>query len=103
MNVVRWLFSRLIAITAILLALLGIAMITGRLQPIPPRIAILHLNDCQLPCWIGIIPGKTTMAEALNRTKQVYANLPIEIEDSYLLVGSTTGLQLRIAFNENYS
>lgn len=59
-----------------LLALLLIARLIGSLQPIPENVAILHLTDCEFPCWIGIIPGKTTLGEARQRVRQIYGNLP---------------------------
>jgi len=31
--------------------------------PIVP-IEEMHFNDCELQCWIGIVPGKTTLREA---------------------------------------
>src|SRR5260221_313535 len=96
----RWLFSRLLAVILILTTSIAAIEIVGHRQSISPRMAMLHLRDCQLPCWIGIVPGKTTIGEALKLVKQVYSDLPIEDESSYLLIGDT-GLQLRVAFNEN--
>src|SRR5688572_24925895 len=47
-----------------------ISILIGRHQPLPERVAMLHLTDCELPCWIGIVPGKTTVGEAVERVKQ---------------------------------
>lgn len=47
------------------LALIGTAILIGRQQPLPERIRALHLTDCAPPCWIGIVPGKTKMGEAV--------------------------------------
>jgi hypothetical protein len=52
-----------------------ISILIGRHQPLPERVAMLHLTDCELPCWIGIVPGKTTVGEAVERVKQTYPNL----------------------------
>ncbi len=35
---------------------------------------MLHLDDCQLPCWIGITPGKTTVGEAKRRIQEVFGD-----------------------------
>lgn len=61
--------------------LLGIfvvaALLIGRAQPTPPRVAMLHLTDCELPCWIGIMPGKTTIQEAQSIVKNTYGDSAI--------------------------
>ncbi len=53
--------------TLILVMFTGVivtALLIGRAQPTPPRLAMLHLTDCELPCWIGIVPGVTTVEDA---------------------------------------
>jgi hypothetical protein len=35
-------------------------------------IAILRLRDCTLPCWIGIIPGQTTIGQARKLIQDTY-------------------------------
>jgi hypothetical protein len=58
------------------LTAVGIVMMTiwvGRQQQLPSSVAALHLTNCELPCWIGIIPTKTTMAEAEERIKQIFS------------------------------
>jgi hypothetical protein len=44
---------------------LMVCILIGRTQPPPALIRQLHLTDCALPCWIGIIPG-ATQAESVN-------------------------------------
>lgn len=45
----------------------------GRATPLPEEVAFLHLGDmCELPCWIGIMPGKTTTDEAKKILSKVY-------------------------------
>jgi hypothetical protein len=70
----RWLILRILSVYVMLAALCCIAIVMGRLQPIPRRLAILHLNDCQLPCWMGIIPGQTRFNEAKERVMQGFKN-----------------------------
>lgn len=53
----------------------GIVLI-GRASPIPDRLTMLHLTDCQIPCWIGIVPGKTTIAQARAYIDAVYGASP---------------------------
>jgi hypothetical protein len=53
-------------------------ILIGRAQPIPERVAALHLGDmCALPCWIGITPGKTTVEQAKQIIAQVYSQAQI--------------------------
>lgn len=47
--------------------LIGAAVTAGRLQPLPDRLAALHMSDCLAPCWIGIVPGITPLTEARKR------------------------------------
>jgi len=65
------------ALTVALALSISAAMLIGRAQPLPERVALLHLNDmCKLPCWIGITPGVTTLNDAVTRIKDVYGKLP---------------------------
>jgi hypothetical protein len=64
---------------ALTIALGGVALcavLAGRSQPPPEQIAMLHLTDCELPCWIGIVPGQTTISEARQRIEGVYGAKP---------------------------
>jgi hypothetical protein len=67
---------RLILWLAALIAVFSLAALIavqlGRRQPLPERVAMLHLTDCELPCWIGIVPGKTTRGEARQRIYELY-------------------------------
>jgi hypothetical protein len=49
------------------------AMLIGRSQPFPRSVDRLHLLDCPPPCWIGIIPGETTVASAKANIVAAYA------------------------------
>lgn len=64
----RWLF----ALFLVLFTTTSIAVIAGRLQPLPEPLRSLHLTDCRPPCWIGITPGQTTFEEAKQRISEVY-------------------------------
>src|SRR5258707_8222360 len=76
MRGLRWLVIRIAVLWIMLAVAVSGAILIGRRQPIPDRIALLHLNDCELPCWIGIVPGKTTLGETQDRIKQVYGAIP---------------------------
>ena len=57
-----------------LLAAIGSAVIVGRSQPLSPDVTLLHLNECPLPCWIGIMPGETTVEQASKRIQAVFGS-----------------------------
>lgn len=71
----RWLITRSLLVLLTVTLVTGAAMLLGRALPIPDRVALLHLGDCQLPCWIGITPGKTSIGEARQRIKDVYVQM----------------------------
>jgi hypothetical protein len=68
----RWLIPRVLAIWLMLILCASASLFIGRQQPPPLYLALLHLTDCELPCWIGIVPGKTTVEEAQKRIIAVY-------------------------------
>ena len=52
--------------------LIGAALALGHIQPPPQILERLHLAECALPCWLGIIPGQTTFEEAVRSLSAVY-------------------------------
>jgi hypothetical protein len=64
-----------------------IAVLAGRGLPLPENVALLRLTDCELPCWIGIVPGKTTFWEAKERIGQLYGS-------TFVIEESATGVAL---------
>lgn len=54
-------------------ALIGVAVLVGYSLPASALIRQLHLSECVLPCWIGIVPGATTTGEAMRRFKETFA------------------------------
>src|SRR5438105_3558783 len=56
---------RLGLLTILLLTVgIGAATAAGRQRSSPLLLAALHLTDCAPPCWIGIVPGETTLQAA---------------------------------------
>jgi hypothetical protein len=68
----------------------SIAVVVGRQMPTPPHVADMHLKDCELPCWIGIVPQKTTIQEAAARLYEVYGREPDKRIDAVNLTRSTS-------------
>jgi hypothetical protein len=46
-------------------ALVSAARLVGHGLPESAPVHQLHLSDCALPCWIGIVPGATSASEAM--------------------------------------
>lgn len=65
------------------------------LRPVE-QLAPLRLGDCVLPCWIGIVPGETLIAEASARVQAVYDSQHYEIQLIEPQVGYTFAYRLRI-------
>ena len=70
-------------------------------------LTLLHLNDCELPCWIGIIPGETTAYEAEDRIAATYGDTSLyalEMQRYFQssVTHKSTSYQLSIAlFSDN--
>ncbi len=61
----------------VVLALLAAAAQTaGQLEATPTSLTQIHLTDCAPPCWIGIVPGETTVAEAKAKISAVFGEQP---------------------------
>ena len=64
---------------------------------------MLHLTDCELPCWIGIVPGKTTVREARTLVEKTYSGFIVREENgdvSQLTITDTTNsFRIGIKFN----
>lgn len=96
----------LAAFTTIILSLYIV-----RLQPPSPQLKMLemlHLQYCQLPCWISIIPGKTTIGEARMLIESAYPPQDYEITSGHNADGGTDWLEVRnrqddIYFSVNFN
>jgi hypothetical protein len=71
----RWLITRPLIVLLLSILATSVALLLGRTQPMPDRVALLRLDDCHLPCWIGIVPGKTTVGQARQRIRDVYGKM----------------------------
>ncbi len=91
------------------LLLIAVTLFVGRQQEQPPRLEMLHLHDCQLPCWIGIIPGKTTIGEAKILLTSTFPAIdyeftsdhsPYQDTEGHTISRRNDGISLGINFNE---
>lgn len=91
-------------LSAILLMLSTVGIIIGHQQPPSVWATILHLDMCELPCWIGIIPGRTTLAEARRKIEEVYSDPALysieanEQKDAFGVIYKPTTSSFVIAF-----
>ena len=63
-----------IVLTLLFGLMAGTVLAMSRQQPAPAALTLLRLSDCESPCWIGIEPGKTTIAVAKKRLIQVFGS-----------------------------
>src|SRR4051812_11626816 len=68
----RRLIQHTLGLSLALTAFIGMTVVAGRRDVVPDLLAMLHLTDCALPCWIGIVPGQTTLDETGERIEAVY-------------------------------
>jgi hypothetical protein len=70
MRLIKWTLTLCI----VSFTLTAFALLIGRSQPLSTALQRLHLTDCELPCFIGIMPGQTTLAQAKARILTVFGN-----------------------------
>ncbi len=76
----RFVMSRVLLVLGVLLLAVNGARLVGHAQPPPRRVLLLHLTDCELPCWIGIVPGVSTYDEAAALIRRSYPATAFAIE-----------------------
>jgi hypothetical protein len=67
-------------------ATISAMVLVARTQPLPEHLAMLHLDQCAPPCWIGITPDRTMdfdQAEILIRSTYPEPSFKIEKEPNY--------------------
>src|SRR5689334_8213026 len=100
----RWLLSRTLFCGLLLTLLCAGTVGMARAIPSDTRIKLLHMDDCQLPCWIGIIPQKTPMTQAKTRLYEVYgdeSDIVISydaVSDMYTISSKLHGELMRVSF-----
>ena len=69
--------KKILLVTTIVWSVLTLATFTTYnnivTKPAPSSLQALHLDACQLPCWVGITPGKTTLDEARELFKSAFS------------------------------
>jgi hypothetical protein len=97
----RFLISLALLVLMLLTLLIGAAIVVGIQQPPSEWVSFLHLNDCELPCWIDIEPGKTTFAEARQRVMNAYQSISLyellpQGEDHFFITDKSQGYSLGV-------
>lgn len=89
--------ARLVAFILLLCAVsIALVVHTAHSTPPPTNIAFLHLSDCALPCWIGIVPGKTTISEAQALIQHVYSGEGFKVGPVKTDPGYTSEVLVRV-------
>jgi hypothetical protein len=93
-----------------LLALFSMASVAiGAQQPPSDWADVIRLDDCELPCWIGITPGETLLRDAEARLESAFGDSALydldlrrdtsEIWKRYVLAVRDTPLRMEISFD----
>ena len=69
----KWFLAHGLVVLLTLIVVLTIICTANRQSSPSIQLSRLNFEDCELPCWIGIWPGKTTIREARERVKDAFA------------------------------
>ena len=86
MRLIKW----CLLVYCCLILVTSLVIVTGRGQPPSDGLALLHLDECELPCWLGIVPGTTTWRDAMQAIESEYNSGQYSvrlIDDSHIEVG----------------
>src|SRR5258708_31485976 len=75
-----WLLSRTFAIFVMFIALIGLALSIGHRQAVSLQIHTWRVDECAKPCWMNIVPGKSTIPEAYTQVAAVLNNFGYTLE-----------------------
>ncbi|MBX3065544.1 MAG: hypothetical protein KF726_21390 [Anaerolineae bacterium] len=83
--------------------LIGVTRVLGQQQPAPARVALLELERCKLPCWMGIEVGKTSLEQATNTLMALNDAQPRlwRISTQRVTFSALTGFPRRVQFSFN--
>jgi hypothetical protein len=99
----KWLVNKTLAVISLLIACVATSVVISRIQPASPYIRWLHLTECKPPCWIGIIPGQTTVKDASIKVKAVYTTSPENIIEGdwgeFSIMNSQNKFNVFVQFN----
>src|SRR5688500_7941825 len=70
----RAMITRLLVVYPLLATFGMAAVVLGLRQPPSARGDRLRLNECELACWIGSLPGQTAIEEAERRVEQAFGD-----------------------------
>src|SRR5579871_4074209 len=103
MRIFAWIVVRMLGLTVVFALLIVAAQAIGNAQPPPAAIQELHLTDCQLPCWLGITPGRTSFDEVVQRLKVAYPESSLDIDGLGILSHSgddSSGASVSVSANQ---
>jgi hypothetical protein len=63
-----------LSLTLTLALLICAALLVGLRQPPSDWARLLRLDECALPCWVGIQPGTTSLDDAQAKVRQAYGD-----------------------------
>ncbi len=105
-RLVLWSLLLTVTISLVITAII----LLGEQQPLPNNVALMRFTACELPCWIGIVPGKTPINQAQSILHTVFepsANFQIDSIGnsplSFVVSNRMNGFAFGVAFQADPS
>ncbi len=73
----RWFTTLSLALIGLCALLTGAVVGANRQATVPVSLQSLRLGDCAAPCWIGIVPGQTTVDAARELVRTAFGRRPV--------------------------
>jgi hypothetical protein len=73
-----WVFAICLSLSCVIWLFITI----GKNAPLPPYVTSLHFDQCHLPCWVGIVPGETSIQEARALVTKAFATPNFQVTEN---------------------
>jgi hypothetical protein len=81
------LMGGVLLLCAAFVGVIALARLVGGMLPVPQGLQQLHLTDCSLPCWMGIVPGQTRFEDSVQRVMDTFPELQPDLADGFVIWG----------------
>lgn len=96
----RWTIACALCLWVLAATLVLTARAIGAEQPSSKLVTALYLDECILPCWAGIMPGKATIGEAVERLTLVF-DMPSDAQTINSMIRTSESGYTVTSYGEN--
>ena len=96
----RWIASLTLFLCVLGATLVLTARAIGAEESSSKLVAAMYVDDCTLPCWIGIVPGQATLSEAVERLAWVF-DTPSDAQTINAMIGTSDSGYTVTNYGEN--